>query len=372
MAVSLPRVRTHTLLRGMGGTTSVARSVHASLEDAGAGCGFCYECDDGLGVDGDVVASPARAGAMAAAAGAELVHVHASADWAACMNGLAGEGIRTVATLHDCRAFTGGCPYPLECEAWLTGCRADCPREYADADAVARARREAFERVAPLVLTPSRWMAGLARQVWPGLTVRVVPNGVPWPEHLPNRAKTRREVGVAPGARVMLFVAHGGVNAAYKQGRRVLDIYKRIKQKLPETVCYVVGGERVERKDDLVFLPYVDASVMQALMRAADVLVMPSLADNHPLVVLEAMSMGLPVVAFASGGIPEQLRDGEEGFLVPPGDWDTMWRSVSRLLRDPRLSRTMGDAARAGGAKRFTQQRMVDDYLRQYSRLAAR
>lgn len=372
MAASLPRVRTHTLLRGMGGTTSVARAVHAGLEDAGAGCGFCYECDDGLGVDGDVAAPPAQAGAMAAAAGAGLVHVHASSDWAACMNGLADRGIRTVATLHDCRAFTGGCPYPLECEAWLTGCRADCPREYADADAVARARREAFERAAPLVLTPSRWMAGLARQVWPGLTVRVVPNGVPWPERLPNRARTRRDVGVAPGARVMLFVAHGGVDAAYKQGRNVLDIYDIVKKSVPETVCYMVGGERMERRGDVVYLPYVDAPVMRALMRAADVLVMPSRADNHPLVVLEAMSMGLPVVAFATGGIPEQLRDGEEGFLAEPGDWGTMWRSVRSLLRDARLSRTVGDAARAGGAKRFTQQRMVADYLKQYSLLTAK
>lgn len=371
MSADLPQVRTHTLLRGMGGTTAVARAVHQGLLDTGVHADFCYECDDNQGREGDIPAPPAQAGALAAESGAGLVHVHASTDWAACLGGLAGSGVKLVATLHDCRAFTGGCPYPLDCPHWETGCVPDCKRLYADADVVARNRREAFLRAAPVIVTPSRWMANLARKVWPDLKVRIIPNGVPWPARLPAKVEARRSAGVAPGARMVLFAAHGGVDAVYKQGRRFLKMFARIKQRVPEALCYVVGGERVERQGDVIFLPYVDGESMRRLMRAADVLAQPSLADNHPMVVLESMSMGLPVAAFGSGGIPEQFKDGEEGLLVRPGDWAALEKSVQRLLVDPALSRRLGEAAHANGVRRFSQERMVRDYLKLYARVAA-
>ncbi|WP_461209342.1 glycosyltransferase [Desulfocurvus sp. DL9XJH121] len=360
-----PRVFTHTLLRGQGGTTRVARAVHAGL---GAGV-FSYERDDGLGEDADAATAPADVGRAARDAGAGLAHVHASEDWAACMNGVADSGLKSVVTLHDCRAFTGGCPYPLDCKFFAGGCTADCPRLYADADQVAGARREAMLRAAPEIAAPSRWMAGLARAVWPDLSVRVVPNGVPWPVRLPPRAETRRKVGVAPGARMVLFVAHGGADAAYKQGRKFLQAFERIKARVPEALCYVVGGGAMERKGSVVHLPYVDAAALARLMRAADVLALPSLADNHPLVVLEAMSAGLPVAAFASGGIPEQIRNGQDGLLVPPGDWSGLAQAVTGLLQDLVTARHLGDAARADGERRFSQDRMVGDYLKLYARL---
>jgi glycosyltransferase involved in cell wall biosynthesis len=78
-----------------------------------------------------------------------------------------------------------------------------------------------------------------------------------------------------------------------------------------------------------------------------DVLVLPSLSEGTPLVTLEAMSAGVPVVATAVGGIPQQLTDGREGFLVPPRDATAIARAVVRLIEDRQLRREMGARARA-------------------------
>ena len=75
-----------------------------------------------------------------------------------------------------------------------------------------------------------------------------------------------------------------------------------------------------------------------------DVLVVPSLTEGAPLIVLEAMASGVPVVASGVGGIPDQVRHGQEGLLVKPGDPDALGQALVGLLRDPARARRLGDA----------------------------
>jgi len=360
-----PRLLTHSFLRCMGGTSAVARALAAAVP----GSLYSYEEDDGLCDDGREAVAPGDIGHYAVQNRAELVHVHATLDWAGCLRGLAQAGAKTILTLHDCRALTGGCPYPLECEAWRTGCLPDCPRLYPASDEAARARRALIQELAPTVVVPSRWLAGMAREVLPGVDVRVIPNGVPWPDHLPPKSDVRTSVGVAPGARMVLFVAHGGVKAVFKQGQKFLKVFEQIKARVPEAVCYVVGGEKMERRGDVILWPYADASTMARIMRAADVLAYPTLADNHPLVVLEAMSAGLPVVAFDAGGVPEQIASPKAGILVPTGRWDLLRDEVVGLLTRPVAARRLGESARIWAGDRFKRERMIADYLKLYARL---
>lgn len=361
-----PRVLVHSLLRCMGGTSSVARALAVAAPQSL----YSFECDDRLCEDGEAVA-PADLGGYAAARGASLVHLNATQDWSASLRSLTRAGVGAAITLHDCRALTGGCPYPLQCEAWKTGCLPECPRLYPASDQVAAERRTLIHELSPVLVAPSRWMADMARTVLPGVAVRVIPNGVPWPESLAPKSEAKRSVGVAPGARMVLFVAHGGVEAVYKQGQRFLKVFEKIKAQVPEAVCYVVGGEKMQRRGDVVLWPYAEAATMQRIMRAADVLAYPTLADNHPLVVLEAMSAGLPVVAFDSGGLPEQIASPKAGVLVPAGNWARLQREIVGLLSQPVKARRLGESSRIWGGDRFTRERMVADYLKLYARLTA-
>jgi glycosyltransferase involved in cell wall biosynthesis len=82
-----------------------------------------------------------------------------------------------------------------------------------------------------------------------------------------------------------------------------------------------------------------------ALLGALDLLVVPSFSEGTPLVVLEAAAAGVPVVASAVGGIPEQACHGVEALLVAPGDASALEAACRRLLLDPALAAQLAAAA---------------------------
>ena len=92
---------------------------------------------------------------------------------------------------------------------------------------------------------------------------------------------------------------------------------------------------------------------------AAEVLLMPSRYEGLPMTLLEAMAMGLPVVASKLDGIAEVIGDGEEGFLVPPTDAALFVERTASLLTDPKLSSCIAKNARAKIEARFSVERMT-------------
>ncbi|KMK65649.1 glycosyltransferase [Puniceibacterium sp. IMCC21224] len=94
------------------------------------------------------------------------------------------------------------------------------------------------------------------------------------------------------------------------------------------------------------------AEVAQAL-RDTDVFVLPSFAEGVPVVLMEAMAASLPVVTTRIAGIPELVRDGESGVLVPPGDTQALRTALSRVLDNPDLRRRMGRVGRATVASAY-------------------
>jgi glycosyltransferase involved in cell wall biosynthesis len=101
---------------------------------------------------------------------------------------------------------------------------------------------------------------------------------------------------------------------------------------------------------------------VQAWLTTMDVFTMPSLSEGLPLSLLEAMGSGLPAVVTGVGGMPEVVRDGETGFVVPPGDVGVLADRISFVLEDPSRAATMGAAARDLVIARFGLERMVAEY----------
>ena len=95
--------------------------------------------------------------------------------------------------------------------------------------------------------------------------------------------------------------------------------------------------------------------------RRGDLFVLPTLSDNTPVTLMEAMACGLPAVATAVGGIPELMLPGVTGRLVPPGDIPALTAAMEGLLADPDARRRMGTAGRKVAETRFTRQRMVSE-----------
>lgn len=97
----------------------------------------------------------------------------------------------------------------------------------------------------------------------------------------------------------------------------------------------------------VTFAGYKSSTEVAAILKSADALVLPSFAEGLPVVLMEAMATGLPVIATTIAGIPELVRDGENGRLVPPGNVAALAAAIRDLLSDPARARAMGRAGQS-------------------------
>jgi hypothetical protein len=351
----------------------LAARVAALLRDAqcagGRLAGHCFEIAETRG--GEPAAAVWPETLKTAAAAAHLLHLHSSADWPGlldrCASLLGDASRRLVITLHDATLATGGCPYPLDCQNFADDCRDPCPRGFPQSQARRRGLRGRLLQLAPALVSPSAWMQRLVQDSIPGITVALAPNGVEWPETLPSREEARRRFGLGPQARLCIFVAHGGDKAAYKAGDHWRSLWEAIKSAAPDAVGFFVGGQAAATPaPDLFCWPYVEQEQLRAMFRAADLFAYPTLADNHPLLVLEAMASGCAPLAFAVGGVPEQIQDVVTGRLVRPGDATAFIEAAVALLKERRLARRLGEQAFQRGKERFAYGRMAAAYERVY------
>ena len=107
-----------------------------------------------------------------------------------------------------------------------------------------------------------------------------------------------------------------------------------------------------------------------SLHKAFDIFAMSSVTEGLGTSLLDAMAAGKPIVATRTGGIPEVVADGETGLLVPPRDEEALADAIVRLLKDPDLRREMGEAGRVRARNLFSLERMVQNTLNVYQRVA--
>jgi glycosyltransferase involved in cell wall biosynthesis len=108
------------------------------------------------------------------------------------------------------------------------------------------------------------------------------------------------------------------------------------------------------------------------IIRAADVFALSSTSEGFPLVVLEAMALGVPVVSTAVGGVGDSVIDGETGLLVPSGDAEALASAISQLLDDKELSLRLATAARSWTEETCAEEAMIARYLELYVEAVSR
>jgi glycosyltransferase involved in cell wall biosynthesis len=107
------------------------------------------------------------------------------------------------------------------------------------------------------------------------------------------------------------------------------------------------------------------------LLRRCDVFVLPTLGDARPRSIIEAMSLGLPVVSTDVGGIPTLIQDGVSGILVPPSDPAALSAALDRLARSPELRKRLGEAGRARAAVECQPEQTARRFVELYQQVAA-
>lgn len=222
--------------------------------------------------------------------------------------------------------------------------------------------------------------AAIAEHAGDRVPVEVVTNGVPVdrlrrdPE---AAARVRRELGIPADAPVV------GQVAVFRTQKRLdhwLAAARHIRRQLPDAHFLLVGdgplrgeveGWVEDAADDLagrVHLPGLQPAVGDYLS-AMDLLMISSQFEGLPLVLLEAMSLELPVAATAVGGVPEAVVDGETGRLVPAGDPVALAEAALTLLGSPERGRALGRAGRRRVEEQFSTRRMLADLEAVYDRV---
>jgi glycosyltransferase involved in cell wall biosynthesis len=273
--------------------------------------------------------------------------------------------------LHDMWAFTGHVAYAYDCGRWRVGC-GDCPylAEYPalprDTTALLwRFKRKVYERSRLTLVTPSRWLGGLVREspLLGRFPVHDIPYGVATDVYSPGpKDEARRRLDLPLDRNVALFVATDLEEP--RKGYQFLAAALRDVED-PLVLAVAVTG-RAESGVETRILSVQDEWLLVDAYRAADIVVLPTLADNLPNVVIESMACGLPCVSFATGGVPEAVRHLETGFLVPTGDVGQLAAGMRTLLEDDELRARLGAACREWAVREYSLERQTERYLGVY------
>ena len=166
---------------------------------------------------------------------------------------------------------------------------------------------------------------------------------------------------------------------AHKGQRHLVEAAALVVQKVPDARFVIAGeGELRPSLERQIKEHHLEKHVVLAGFRpdvlsvhkAFDLFVMSSVTEGLGTSLLDAMACGKAIVATTAGGIPEVVKDGETGLLVPPRDPAALARAIIALLTDDHARRTMGAAGLERVRERFSVERMVQETLRVYQRVA--
>jgi glycosyltransferase involved in cell wall biosynthesis len=203
--------------------------------------------------------------------------------------------------------------------------------------------------VSDQVLAPSKVTADELARDYKAQPIGVLPNVMG-----PNIQKASPLDGVPPNHEILLFVGRLRIR---KGVDILLEAYKILRQE-NQTCRLMIAGDgehrkalerrisNLEIKSEVVMLGRCSAAQVADLLGQASALVVPSSYEGMPLVILEAMEAGIPVVASRVSGIPEIVEDGETGWLVQPGSVEELASVLAEVLSDPAEARRRGSKGR--------------------------
>lgn len=279
-------------------------------------------------------------------------------------------------TFHDMFPITGHCAYSFECEKWKNGC-GNCERldiypsiKKDRTNALWNYKNKFFNSANFTIVTPSLWLKKCVEEsFFKNKDIRLIYNGI----DLENFKKTdkseaRKKLGLPENKKIVLFSANGGVKNPFKGGEFVFQAFEKLKNR-NDILFLNIGGESNQKSENWLDFGYVnDPKTMAKLYSAADIYLFPTLAETFGMTVVEAMSCGLPVVTFKTGGVPEIVENEKSGFVVEYKNGEKLVEALEKLLDNDELREKMAENAVAA-SKKFSSERMADEYFELYKEL---
>src|SRR5271166_1547184 len=306
---------------------------------------------------------------------ADIIHIHNFHGQYASIETLAAlVAVKPVVwTFHGLWGVTGGCDHPRGCHRYLNQC-GQCPQlglwPIGNIDRTGEELRRKISALAVLpinVVAPSRYFYDTIQssRVGRGWMVHHIPNGID-----PDRFKPLQ----MQSGRLKMLVANRNFQDPHKGFRiaqKALNLTRLTEVELTFVglnstwaIGQLEGGFRTR---DLGYV--ADRRRMARLFGESHLFLFASPAENFPCVILEAMASGCCVVATPSGGVVEQITDGEDGYLAGEISGEALAAALERALGSPAKILTIGEKARRTVIQRFSEDMMINAHLRLYESL---
>jgi glycosyltransferase involved in cell wall biosynthesis len=287
----------------------------------------------------------------------------------------------TVFNMHDMWAFTGQCHYSYECDRWKTGC-GNCPhpgyKMKQDSSRLEwKLKQWVYHNSKLHIATTGTWMTQkVEKSMLNRFPIQQIPNSIDTHTYKPqNQAALRAELGLPLDKKILMFGALG-----LKDLRKGGDLLVQALQALPDSLKAETALVTMGREETLpgeVDIPtfnfgFVATDERKAkLYAAADLFLFPTRADNSPLVLIESMACGTPMVSFNVCGVPDTVRPSVTGLLAEPENVIDFKDCIVRLLEDDELRSTLRQKCRQVAEQEYSMELYVQRFVDLYQRAIA-
>jgi glycosyltransferase involved in cell wall biosynthesis len=245
-------------------------------------------------------------------------------------------------TMHDMWPFTGGCHFSYGCSRYEDSC-GNCPILQGDKEddlsrKIWNRKRHAWADIDPILVAPSNWLQSCAEQssLFKSCRVEHIPYGLDMRKYRNVDSDSGRKLfDLPPDRKIVLFGAHS--SGSRKGYQHLEDALHKLQDRSDiDDVELAVFGSFDEPSSSFDFpihkLGYLDQTRLKLAYAASEVLVIPSVQDNLPNVVLESMACGTPCVAFDIGGMSDMIDHGENGYLAEPFSKNDLVSGIMSVL----------------------------------------
>ena len=291
----------------------------------------------------------------------DVLHLHWVCDGFLNINTLRKIDVPIVWTLHDMWPYTGGCHHSGDCDAYTSAC-GKCPQldsaSKHDLSWWVWQKKSSIvgEKISAIV-SPSTWMGNCAKEssIFRQLPVHTVPNGLDLSLFKPiDKKVARRILNLPEHQKLILFGSIRSLQNKRKGIDHLLDALGKIEKKHSGTGRgLILFGDSGRQDFSDIRLPvfsfgYLSDDISLVLLySAADVFVLPTMEDNLPNTIMEALACGTPCISFDVGGVSDMISHGQNGYLAKPFDIDDLANVIDSILSDEHRNAQMSANAAA-------------------------
>ncbi|GAX91996.1 glycosyltransferase family 4 protein [Effusibacillus lacus] len=227
-----------------------------------------------------------------------------------------------------------------------------------------------------ITMVPTHWLKNLLSTDFnvPGSHLTVVPYGMDINAFF-KKMNAKTAVNVPPDKKILVCPAR---LVPVKGHKHLLNALAKLKEERDDWLCWLIGDGRLRRKlekqtislnlqDHVIFMG--NRQDVPALLKQADIFVLPSLQDNHPFSVMEAQVAGKAVVVSDAGGIPEMVTHKITGLISPAGESELLFQNLKRVIENDSLRCQLGENAQQWGMLQWSLDTMMERILTIYEKV---